>query len=179
MKLITSTLILLFAFNLSLNAQDLKDYEKDGVSLKHPADWEVVDIEKKKNENPNNPMLRSIILEISADKDADETKSVEALKLDMTGKNATLSQIQQFFEKMYSNSQGKIQILKKGSGEVNGYEYRSMTVKSDMENAELLSVQRVLLDGKYAYVVSVSSPLAEFANFKPTGDKILDSFQVN
>ena len=179
MTRIATSLVFLIALNLVGFAQEMKNYKIDDVTVKHPADWEVVDIEKKKKENPQNPMLQSILFEISAEKDADETKSVEALKLDMTGKNATLSQIQQFFEKMYSNSQGKIQILKKGSGEVNGYEYRSMTIKADLENADVLSVQRILLDGKYAYVVSVSSPLAEFANFKSTGDKILDSFQVN
>ena len=179
MTRIATSLVFLIALNLVGFAQEMKNYKIDDVTVKHPADWEVVDIEKKKKENPQNPMLQSILFEISADKDADDAKSVQASKLDMTGKNATLDQIQQFFEKMYSNAQSDIQILKKGSGEVNGYEYRSMTIKADLENADVLSVQRILLDGKYAYVVSVSSPLAEFANFKSTGDKILDSFQVN
>ena len=179
MTRIATTLVFLIALNLVGFAQEMKDHEIDDVTVKHPAEWEVVDVEKKKKENPQNPMVQSILFEISADKDADDAKSVQASKLDMTGKNTTLDQIQQFFEKMYSNAQSDIQILKKGSGEVNGYEYRSMTIKADLENADVLSVQRILLDGKYAYVVSVSSPLAEFANFKSTGDKILDSFQVN
>ena len=179
MSRIVTTFLFLIALNLVGFSQEMKNHEIDDVTIKHPAGWEVVDIEKKKKENPQNPMVQSVLFEISADKESDEAKSVQASKLDMTGKNATLDQIQQFFEKMYSNAQSDIQILKKGSGEVNGYEFRSMTVKAELESADVLSVQRVLLDGKYAYVVSVSSPLAEFANFKATGDKILDSFQVN
>ena len=179
MKTITATLLILFlSTNFQLSAQDFKSFEKDGVSLEYPSDWEVVDVEKKKKENPNNPMVRSILLEITANKDTDETKSVEALRLDMSGKNATLTDMQKFFEKMYKNSQGKIQILKKGDGNVNGYEYKSMTIKSDVDEVQLLGVQRVLLDGKYAYVISVSSPLADFANFKTTADQVLDSFEV-
>jgi hypothetical protein len=58
-SLIYSILIFLVSVNLHLNAQDFKSYDKDGVSLMYPSDWEVVDIEKKKEENPNNPMLRS------------------------------------------------------------------------------------------------------------------------
>ena len=175
---IYSILILFISVNLQLNAQDFKNFDKDGASLAYPSDWEVVDIEKKKKENPNNPMIRSTLLEITADKKTDKTKSVKAMRLDMSGKNATLTDMQKFFEKMYKNSQGKIQILKKGDGEVNGYEYKSMTIKSDVDEVQLLGVQRVLLDGKYAYVISVSSPLGEFADFKVTGEQILDSFEV-
>ena len=179
MKTISSIIfIFILFFNYQSNAQDFKSFEKEGVSLDYPSDWEVVDVEKKKKENPNNPMIRSILLEITANKGSDETESIKALRLDMSGKNATLTDMQKFFEKMYSNSQGKIQILKKSDGEINGYEYKSMTIKSDVDEVQLLGVQRVLLDGQYAYVVSVSSPLADFASFKTTGNKILDSFEV-
>jgi hypothetical protein len=86
MKTITITLLILFlSINFQLSAQDFKSFEKDGVSLEYPSDWEVVDVEKKKKENPNNPMIRSILLEITANKDTDETKSVEASRLDMSG----------------------------------------------------------------------------------------------
>lgn len=163
----------------TLSAQDFKTFEKENVSLQYPSEWQSVDVDKKAEENPNNPMLKSILLEITADKNDEEAKSVEVIKLDMSGKNATLSQVQQFFEKMYSSAEGKIAILKKSSGEVNGYEYKSMTLKIDEPERKLLGVQRFLLSGNFAYVISVSSPLAEFASFKSTGDQILDSFKVD
>ena len=179
MKTITATLLILFLFiNFQLNAQDFKSFEKDGVSLEYPSDWEVVDVEKKKKENPDNPMLQSILFEIVADKEIKETKKVEAMRIDMSGRNTTLSGMEKYFEKLFNSTQGKVQILKKGAGEVNGYEYKSMTLKTKVDEAQLLGVQRVLLDGQYAYVISVSSPIADFANFKTTADQILDSFEV-
>ena len=177
-SLIYSILILFVSVNLHLNAQDFKSYDKDGVSLMYPSDWEVVDIEKKKEENPNNPMLRSILFEIVADKETKETKTVEAMRIDMAGKNASLSDVENFFDKLFKNSQGKVQILKKGDGKVNGYEYKSMTLRTEVDEAQLLGVQRMLLDGKYAYVISVNTPLAEFANYKTTVNQILDSFKI-
>jgi hypothetical protein len=146
---------------------------------KHPANWKVVDVAKKAKENPDNPMLQSILLEIKSDKSSNNSKSVDVVKIDMAGKNATLSQMQQYFEKLYQNMQGKVTILKKDDAEVNGYNYKSMTLKINEDDQNLLGVQRIILQDEYVYVISVSAPMTEFGNFKATGDKILDSFKVN
>ncbi|MDR9400308.1 MAG: PsbP-related protein [Psychroflexus sp.] len=162
-----------------LSAQNFKTFEKENVSLQHPAEWEIVDVDKKAKDNPDNPMLQSVLLEIKSDKNSNNSKGVEVVKIDMAGKNATLSQMQEYFEKMYKSMQGKVTILKKDAGEANGYEYKSMTLKVDDADASQLGVQRVILEDEYVYVISVSAPMAEFGNFKPTVDQILDSFQVN
>ena len=179
MKSIVLTLILVvFSINVSLNAQDMKSFEDDDASLEYPSSWEVIDIDKKKKENPDNPMINNMILEITADKDDEASKSVKAIKMDMMGKNPSLADIEGFFVNMYS-SQDKVQILKKSKGTVNGYDYRSMTVKSNADGVDKIGVQRFFLKGRYIYLVSTSSQLAEFPNFKSTSSKVLDSFKVD
>lgn len=169
---------ILLTISLS-TAQSLKTFEKENVSLQHPAEWEIVDVDKKAEENPDNPMLQSVLLEIKSDKTSKNAKGIEVIKIDMEGKNATLSQMQQYFEKMYQSMQDKVTILKKDAGEANGYKYKSMTLKISKADVSQLGVQRVILEDEYVYVISVSAPMAEFGNFKPTLDQILESFQVN
>ena len=98
MKSIVLTLILvIFSINVSLNAQDMKSFEGDDASLEYPSSWEVIDIDKKKKENSDNPMINNMILEITADKDDEASKSVKAIKMDMMGKNPSLADIEGFF----------------------------------------------------------------------------------
>ena len=179
MKTITSILlILILSINFQLNAQELKSYENKDVIVKYPSNWEIVDVDKKKKENPDNPMMKSTVLEIRADKDDESSKSVKAMKMDTQGRNPSLADIESFFENMYNSSE-KVVVLKKSKGQINGYDYRSMTVKSNVEDVDKIGVQRYFIYNKYIYVVSVSSKFKEFPKFKPTADKLLDSFKTN
>ena len=165
--------LLFFLSTHFLRAQVFSTIEKDNVTLDYPSNWVF-----RGKENPNNVVKESIFLEIAKDGDKDETRSVRVIRLNMSGKNVSLRDMQLYFEKIYQNTKGASQILKRNTGKVNGYKYNTVTIMSSLEDFNLIAVQRIFQKDETYYFISVASPLAVFADFKTTGIQILDSFEV-
>ncbi len=157
--------------NLLQTNNEWETLDKSNYSIQYPATWDL---------NQSGQMGTSFILFSPLESDLDKFKeNIILLVQDLSGRNIDLNQYCEISEgqikTMVTNSN---LIESKRIKNVKG-EYQKLIYSGDQGIFHLIFEQYYWVIDEKAFVLTVTSEQDKFADFKETGEKILNSFVIN
>ena len=169
--LLFGTVILTANLSLFGQTKDWKSLNKNDYSIEYPKDWEV---------NESGQMGTSFILFSPLTSQQDQFKeNVNLIIQDLTGYNLDLDKYVEISEGQIKTmiTDGKIIESKRITSRTLNYQRVIYTGKQGIFNLKFEQYYWVV--GNKAFVLTLTCEESQFDNYQVTGEKILDSFNLN
>ena len=169
MKKITTTLLLFPIVLFAQTTTKWKTFKGSNFTVEYPAQWEL---------NENKQTGTSFILFSPLESAQDLFKeNVNLLIQDLSGQNIDLNKYVEITENQVKTMLPNSTLIESKRMKNGSQEYQKMIYSGDQGNNHLKFEQYFWVISNKAYILTLTCEQNKFADYKETGEKILNSFK--